>query len=332
MKCAYITRYGGPAVLQVGEQAPPEIGPRDMLVQVKAASINPVDYKIRQGMLKHIIKYRMPLILGQDLSGVVTKVGEKVSRFKPGDEIFARLDKSRIGTWAEFAAVRESDAAFKPGNLTHTEAASLPLVALTSWQIIYDMVGLKAGQKALIHAGSGGLGSIAIQIAKQAGATVYTTCSARNVALCKSLGADVVIDYKTEHFEDVAKEMDFVLDTQGGDIQTRSFTTLKTGGSLITVAGIPTKRVMEEWGLPFWVKWLAAFANASSTALAKSRGIKFDYHFMSPSGAQLGAIGKLCETKIIVPVIDRAFALDDVVQAVAYAEAGHATGKVVVTP
>jgi alcohol dehydrogenase len=331
MKCAFITGYGGPDALQYGTLAPPDFGPRDMLVQVKAASINPVDYKIRQGMLKHIIKYRMPLVLGQDLSGVVTKVGEKVSRFKPGDEIFSRLDKSRIGTWAEFAVVRESDVAFKPTHLTHVEAASLPLVALTSWQIIHDIVGLKPGQNALIHAGSGGVGTIAIQLAKHAGATVYTTCSARNTDLVKRLGADVVIDYKTQRFEDIAKDIDFVFDTQGGEIQKRSFDVLKRGGALITIAGIPTRRVMEEWNLPFWVKWLATFSNSKSSALAKSRDIKFDYHFMSPSGIQLGALAKMCEAKMIVPVVDKVFALDDIVNAVAYAEAGHAVGKVVVT-
>jgi alcohol dehydrogenase len=330
MKCAYITHYGGPNALQIGTQGKPEIGPREILVQVKAASINPVDYKIRQGMLKQMLDYRLPLILGQDLSGVVAKIGEKVSRFKVGDEVFARLEKSRIGTWAEFAAVRESDAALKPKNLSHVAAASLPLVSLTSWQIIHDIVGVKPGQKVLIHAGSGGVGTIAIQIAKHAGATVYTTCSARNAELVKGLGADVVIDYKTQRFEDIAKDIDFVFDTQGGEIQHRSFTVLKDGGALITIGGIPTRRVMEEWNRPLWVKWFASFANRKSTALAKARGIKFDYHFMSPSGAQLAAIAHLCESKVLEPVVDKVFALDDAVKAVAYAEAGHAVGKVVI--
>jgi alcohol dehydrogenase len=330
MKCAYITHYGGPDALQIGTQGKPEIGPREILVQVKAASINPVDYKIRQGMLKQMLDYRLPLILGQDLSGVVARIGEKVSRFKVGDEVFARLEKSRIGTWAEFAAVRESDAALKPKNLSHVAAAALPLVSLTSWQIIHDIVGVKPGQKVLIHAGSGGVGTIAIQIAKHAGATVYTTCSARNTPLVKRLGADVVIDYKTQRFEDIAKDIDFVFDTQGGEIQHRSFTVLKDGGALITIGGIPTRRVMEEWNRPLWVKWFASFANRKSTALAKARGIKFDYHFMSPSGAQLAAIAHLCESRVIEPVVDKVFALDDAVKAVAYAEAGHAVGKVVI--
>jgi alcohol dehydrogenase len=330
MKCAYITHYGGPDALQIGTQGKPEIGPREILIQVKAASINPVDYKIRQGMLKQMLDYRLPLILGQDLSGVVARVGEKVSRFKVGDEVFARLEKSRIGTWAELAAVRESDAALKPKNLSHVEAASLPLVALTSWQIIHDIAGVKAGQRVLIHAGSGGVGTVAIQLAKHAGATVYTTCSPRNVPLVKRLGADVVIDYKTQRFEDIAKDIDFVFDTQGGEIQHRSFTVLKDGGTLISIGGIPTRRVMEEWNRPIWIKWFASFANRKSTALAKARGIKFDYHFMSPSGAQLGAIAKLCESKTLVPLVDKVFSLDDAVKAVAYAEEGHAVGKVVI--
>lgn len=330
MKCAYITQYGGPEVLQIGAQGTPEIGPREMLVRVKAASVNPVDYKIRQGMLKQMLAYRMPLVLGQDLSGVVAKVGEKVSRFKVGDEVFARLEKSRIGSWAEFAAVRESDAAIKPNNLSHMAAASLPLVALTAWQIIHDVAGVKSGQNVLIHAGSGGVGTVAIQLAKHAGATVYTTCSARNAALVKRLGADVVIDYRTQRFENIAKNIDFVFDTQGGEIQERSFLVLKSGGTLITISGIPTRRVMEEWGRPLWVKWFASFSNRKSMAMAKARGVKFDYHFMSPSGAQLAAIARLCEANVLEPVVDKVFSLDDALKAVAYAEAGHAVGKVVI--
>ncbi|MEI6737085.1 MAG: NADP-dependent oxidoreductase [Pseudomonadota bacterium] len=332
MKAAYITGYGGPENFVVGDRPAPLIGPYDLLVQVKAASINPVDYKIRQGMLKLIIKYPMPLTLGQDLSGVVTDVGSKVTRFKAGDEIFARLDKSSIGTFAEFAAVRESDAAFKPVNLTFNEAASVPLVGLTCWQVMRDIAGLRPGQKALIHAGSGGIGTFAIQLGKWIGATIATTTSQRNVPLVKRLGADMVIDYTSQQFEVAMQEADFIFDTLGGETLLRSINAVKPGGTVVTISGIPTAHVMREWGQPWWIVWFAAFMNRKNTAAAKARGVTFAYHFMSPSGAQLTAIAKLLDDKIIVPTVDRVFTLDEAKAAMAYVEAGHASGKVIITP
>jgi len=332
MKAAYITGYGGPEKLEVGERPAPSIGPHDLLVNVKAASINPVDYKIRAGKLKIMLAFRMPLILGQDLSGVVAEVGAKVSRFKPGDEIFARLDKSTIGAFAELATVRESDAARKPGNLTHIEAASIPLVGLTSWQVMQDMMGLKAGQTILIHAGSGGVGTFAIQLAKHLGAIVATTASARNADLVRRLGADIVVDYKTQRFEGVVKEPDFVFDTQGGELLMRSIAITKPRGAVITIGGIPTPRVMREWELARWKQWLAAFMTRKPRALAAKRGVRFDYHFMSPSGMQLAAIAALLESRIIVPIVDKVFSLDAARDAFAYAEAGHVVGKVIIVP
>lgn len=332
MKAAYIERFGGPEQLIVGERPGPECGPHDLLVQVKAASVNPVDWKIREGKLKIMIKYRLPLILGQDLSGVVVKVGSKVSRFKSGDEVFARLDKSTIGSFAQYAAVRESDAALKPANLTHVEAASIPLVGLTSWQVLRDMVGLKPGQLALIHAGSGGVGTFAIQLAKVLGAKVVTTTSVHNGPLVKRLGADRVIDYKSQRFEDVVKDADFVFDTQGGDVLMRSINVAKRGGWVVSIGSIPTPRVMKDWGLAKWKQWLAATMNRKPMALAKARGVKYDYHFMTPSGQQLAAIAKLLEDRKIVPVVDKVFRLDQAREAFAYAEAGRTVGKVIITP
>jgi alcohol dehydrogenase len=302
------------------------------LVQVKAASINPVDYKIRSGMLKMMLAYRMPLILGEDLSGVVTEVGKKVSRFKVGDEVFARLDKSNIGSFAEFAAVRESDAALKPANLTHVEAASIPLVGLTSWQVMQDMMGLKAGQTVLIHAGTGGVGTFAIQLARHLGARVATTASGRNNDLLKRLGADIVIDYKSQRFEDVVRDPDLVFDTQGGDTLIRSIAITRPGGTVITIGGIPTPQVMQDWGLAKWKQWFAAVMTRKPRALAARRGVRFEYHFMAPSGAQLAAIGHLLEKKAIIPVVDKVFLLDQAREAFAYAEVGHAVGKVIITP
>lgn len=332
MKAAYIERFGGPEQLIVGERPGPECGPHDLLVQVKAASVNPVDWKIREGKLRIMIKYRLPLILGQDLSGVVVKVGSKVSRFKSGDEVFARLDKSTIGSFAQYAAVRESDAALKPANLTHVEAASIPLVGLTSWQVLRDMVGLKPGQLALIHAGSGGVGTFAIQLAKVLGAKVVTTASVHNGPLVKRLGADRVIDYKSQRFEDVVKDADFVFDTQGGDVLMRSINVAKRGGWVVSIGSIPTPRVMKDWGLAKWKQWLAATMNRKPMALAKARGVKYDYHFMTPSGQQLAAIAKLLEDRKIVPVVDKVFRLDQAREAFAYAEAGRTVGKVIITP
>jgi alcohol dehydrogenase len=332
MKAAFITRYGGPEVLQVGEQPRPQIGPHDMLVQVKAASVNPVDFKTRAGNLKTIIAYRFPLILGGDVSGVVVETGAKVSRFKTGDEIFSRVDKLRIGTFAEYAAVRESDAAAKPDNLSHADAASIPLVGLTCWQALRDLAGLKPGQKILIHAGSGGIGTFAIQLAKHIGATVATTVGARNADLVKRLGADIVIDYATQRFEEVGGDYDIVFDTQGGDIQQRSFAVLRPGGTLVTIAGIPTAKVMREWGLPIWVQWFAAAANFKSSRLARSRKVRFEYLFMQSSGAQLGAIATMLKSGAIVPVVDKIFSLDQAREALAYCESGHAVGKVIIQP
>ncbi len=332
MKAAYITGYGGAEKLVVGDMPAPTVGSHDLLVQVKAASINPVDFKIRAGMLKLMINYPMPLILGQDLAGEVVEVGTNVTRFKKGDAIFARLEKSHIGSFAEFAAVRESDAALKPANLSFAEAAAMPLVGLTCWQVMRDVAGLRPGQKALIHAGSGGVGTFAIQLGKWIGATVSTTASPRNAELVKRLGATTVIDYNTQRFEDVVGDADFIFDTQGGETLLRSIKAVKPGGTVITIGGIPTPRVMREWGRPWWVVMIAGFLNRKNTAAANTRGVKFDYHFMSPSGAQLAAIAKLLEDKTIVPVIDRVFPLDEAREAVAYAETGHAVGKVIIAP
>jgi alcohol dehydrogenase len=332
MKAAFITRYGGPEVLQVGEQPKPQIGPHDMLVQVKAASVNPVDLKSRAGGQKTIIAYSLPLILGGDVSGVVVETGAKVTRFKSGDEIFSRVDKLRIGTFAEYAAVRESDAAAKPENLSHAEAASIPLVGLTCWQALRDLAGLNPGQRILIHAGSGGIGTFAIQLAKHIGATVATTVGARNAGLVERLGADIVVDYATQRFEDVAGDCDVVFDTLGGDIQRRSFAVLKPGGTLVTIAGIPTAKVMREWGLPIWVQWFAAAANFKSSRLARSRNVRFEYLFMQSSGAQLGAIATMLKSGAIVPVVDKIFSLDQARDALARCESGHAVGKVIIQP
>jgi NADPH:quinone reductase-like Zn-dependent oxidoreductase len=330
MKAAYIRKYGNNDVVEIGDQPLPSVGSGDVLIKIHAASINPVDYKIRDGDLKRVIAFKFPLILGNDGSGVVEKVGADVRAFRPGDAVYVRLDKERIGTFAEYAVVTESSVALKPNNLSHIEAASIPLAGQTAWQALIEFGKLQKGQKVLIHAGSGGVGSFAIQLAKHVGATVATTTSAKNADLVKRLGADVVIDYKTQRFDEMLSDYDFVLDTQGGDIQHRSFRVLKRGGALVTIVGMPTAEFGREWGVNVLVRMVMAWANRKSTQLARERDVKFKFLFMRPSGDQLREIAKLIESGAINPMIDKVFDLDHIREALAFSESGRVAGKAVV--
>jgi alcohol dehydrogenase len=332
MKAAFIRKYGGSEVVELGNLPTPEPGPSDLLIRVHAASVNPVDFKIRDGMLKTLLPYRFPLILGNDLAGTVVGLGGAVKRFEKGDEVFARLDRQRIGSFAEYALVDESNAATKPANLRFDEASSIPLVGLTSWQALVDLARLSPGQRVLIHAGSGGVGTFAIQLAKSLGATVATTVSERNIELVRRLGADIVIDYRRQRFEDVLHDYDVVFDTLGEDTQLRSFAVLKRGGALVTIAGVPTARFMREWGASTWVVGYAAWANRKAVRLAKRHDVRFEYLLMHPDGMQLAEIGKLLSDGRIVPVIDKVFSLDLVREALAHSESGRAVGKVIVQP
>src|SRR6266851_1723197 len=246
MKAFIVDRYKGK--LRFGDMPDPEIRDHDVLVQIYAAGVNPLDSKIRDGEFKLLLPYRLPLILGNELAGVVVRVGSKVRNFKPGDEVYARPDKNRIGTFAEFIAMNEADVALKPKNLTMEEAASIPLVGLTAWQVLIERANLKKGQKVLIHAGSGGVGTFAIQLAKQFGATVATTTSTANVDLVKRLGADVVIDYKKDDFEKVLRDYDLVLNSLGKDLLERSLRVLKPGGKLISISGPPDLKFAKDLG------------------------------------------------------------------------------------
>src|SRR6267378_7374873 len=250
MKAFVVDRYKSKSAVRLGEMPEPEVGDDDVLLQVHAASLNQLDSKIRDGEFKLILPYRLPLILGNDVAGVVVRVGANVRRFKPGDEVYARPHQDRIGTFAEFIAMNEADVAFKPKNLTMEEAASIPLVGLTAWQVLIERANLKKGQNVLIHAGSGGVGTFAIQLAKHIGATVATTTSTANVDLVKSLGADVVIDYKTQDFEDVLRDYDVVLNSQDGKTLERSLRVLKGGGKLISISGPPDPEFGKEIAAP----------------------------------------------------------------------------------
>ena len=331
MKAALIDRYGRKAPIRVADIPVPSIGDRDLLVQVRAASVNPLDFKIRRGKLKVLLKYRFPLVLGNDLSGIVTAVGAGVTRFKSGDAIYARLDKDRIGAFAEFAAVREGAAAPMPANVTFEEAASLPLVALTAWQALIEIGKLSAGQKVLIHAGSGGVGSMAIQIARHVGAMVLTTAGQRNAELVKSLGADIAIDYRSVRFEDVARDCDVVLDSAGGETLLRSFACVKPGGVVVSIGDTPSTAFARSWGLNPVMVFVVGVMSRKAEAAARQHQARFEYLFMRPDGEQLRLIAQLVESGEIKPVIDKVFPLDRVGDALAYSESGRATGKVVIS-
>src|SRR3989442_14026364 len=250
MKAALIDRYGSNDLVKVVDIAVPVMGPMDLLTQVHAAGVNPVDVKTRDGKLKALLKYRFPLVLGNDLSGVVSDVGAHVTRFKKGDAVYARLDKDRIGTFAEFAVVGEGAAALKPTNVTFEEAASLPLVALTAWQALVEIGKLGAHQRVVVHAGSGGVRSLAIQFARHLGATGFPTVGQRHLELVKRLGANVAIDYRSERFEDVAKDCDVVLDSAGGDTLVRCFECVKPGGVVVSInSSTPSPAFARSWGL-----------------------------------------------------------------------------------
>jgi alcohol dehydrogenase len=330
VQAALIDRYGDNSRVRLADVPVPVVGHDDLLVKVHAASVNPVDTKIRDGKLKLLISYRMPLVLGNDLAGTVTAVGAGVTRFKVGDAIYARLDKHRIGAFAEYAVVREGVAALKPANLTFEEAASLPLVGLTAWQALIDIGRLQAGQKVLIHAGSGGVGTFAIQLARHIGAKVYTTVGQRNLELVQQLGADVAIDYRSERFEDVARDCDVVLETLGDDLLLRSFQSVKRGGVVVSIGNTPTAAFAREWGLNPLLVFVIGLMSRKAMAAAREAGARYEYLFMRTDGEQLRQIAQLVESGTIKPVLDKVFPLREVREALAYSESGRATGKIVI--
>ncbi|HFK1789799.1 TPA: NADP-dependent oxidoreductase [Bacillus pacificus] len=329
MKAMIIDKYGK-VPMHMTEVPTPEINEYEVLAEIHAASINPIDFKIRDGKVKMLLKYEMPLILGNDFSGVITKVGSKVTRFKVGDEIYARPRKNKIGTFAEYIAIHEDDIALKPKNLSFEEAASIPLVGLTSYQALHDIMHLQKGQKILIHAGSGGVGTFAIQLAKIMGATVTTTASEAGTNLVKSLGTDEIINYKTEKFEEILTNYDAVFDTIGGTTLEKSFNIIKSGGNIVSVSGTPNARFGKEFGSGFFKTLLFSLASKKLTALEKKHNAQYSFLFMKPSGDQLRTIANYIEAGKIKPVIDRVFSFEDAQKAMEYSEAGRAKGKIIV--
>ena len=330
MKAFLLTRYGKKEQLQLTEIPKPAPQPDEVLIEVHAAGVNQLDSKLRDGEFKLILPYKLPAGLGHDVAGIVTAVGTRVSRFKVGDEVYARPADFHIGTFAEFIAVREADVALKPRNLTMAEAGSLPLVALTAWQTLVEVAKLKKGQKVFIQAGSGGVGTFAIQLAKHLGAYVATTASAANTALVKSLGADLVIDYKTQDFETVLRDYDVVLNSQDPKTLAKSLRILKPGGIVVSISGPPTGEFAKEFGLPWYVRFVTRLLSFGIRRQARKLGVRYTFLFMKSNGPQLSAITKLAEAGIIKPVVDKTFPFAQTNEALAYVESGRAKGKVVV--
>jgi len=330
MKAFVVDRYGKQRALRLADMPLPELRDEEVLVEVHAAGVNLLDSKIRDGEFRLILPYHLPLVLGHDVAGVVVKVGPRVRQFKLGDEVYARADDFRIGTFAEFVPVKESSLAPKPRGLTMEEAAGVPLVALTAWQALVEKAKLQKGQKIFIQAGSGGVGTFAIQLAKQLGASVATTTSPGNVALVKSLGADVVIDYKAQDFRDVLRDYDVVLNSQDGETLARSLHVLKRGGKLISISGPPDPEFGQAIGASGFLNLLMRLFSSGIRRKAKSRGISFSFLFMKANGSQLHEITRLIDAGVVRPVLDRVFPFESTNEAMRYVEAGRAKGKVVV--
>jgi NADPH:quinone reductase-like Zn-dependent oxidoreductase len=329
VKAFVLDRYKTQA-LRFGDVPEPAMRDHDVLVDIHAASLNQLDAKIRDGEFKAILPYRLPLILGNDVAGVVAFVGPKVRGFRPGDEVYARPSQDRIGTLAERIAIHESDLALKPRNLTMEEAASIPLVGLTAWQVLVERAQLKPGQKVLIHAGSGGVGTIAIQLAKHLGATVATTTSTENIALVKSLGADVVIDYKKDDFTKVLKGYDVVLNSLDITTLEKSLEVLKPGGKLISISGPPDVAFAKESGLNVVLQQVMRLLSAGIRKKAKRRGVSYSFLFMRANGSQLSKLTALIASGVVRPVVDRSFPFAKTNDAMDYLATGRAKGKVVI--
>lgn len=330
MRAVIAERYGGPEVLQIEEIDVPQVGPNGVLVRIHASSVNPIDWKLRNGMLKAVRNFRFPVIWGTDFSGVVTEVGRAVTLFKPGDEVYGCKDgivgKTYRGTYVEYAVVPEKSMAHKPANLTHEEAASLPVAALTSWQALVTQGRMKPGDRVLIHAGAGGVGTVAIQLAKAFGAFVAATGSARNQQFLRDLGADLPINYEHERVEDKISDCAIVLDGVGKPVWPSSFSVLKRGGKLMTLV-MPVPH-----GNPGAVRFFAAVAANVLAGMARAifTGKRLVLTRIKPRGGDLEKITALVEAGKIRPVIEKVYPLEEIAAAQQASETGHVRGKIVV--
>ncbi len=331
MKAFQVRKYSKKEKLHLTDVSAPSIKEGQVLVQIDAAGVNLLDTMIKTGAFKLFLPYKTPLINGHDMAGRVVETGGGVKDFNIGDEVYARAGDYRIGTFAEYIAVNEGDLARKPKNLSMAEAASIPLVGLTAWQALIDIAKVKKGQKVFIQAGSGGVGTFAIQLAKHLGAYVATTTSTANVNMVKDLGADLVIDYKKQHFEQVLQGYDLVLHSnRDPKVMNASFRILKKGGMLISLVGPATPEFTKEIGLPWYLRLVVKLLSAKARRSAQKLGVQFKFLFMKANGKQLSQITRLIEAGIIKPVIDKVFSFEQTNEAMAYVETGRSKGKVVI--
>ena len=305
MKAIRLHSYGGPDVLSLEDVPRPEAAAGEVLIQVHAVGINPVDWKVRAGHARGWLDHRLPLIPGWDVSGIVEAVGPDVTGFKAGDEVFGMLDLPGDGACAEYAVARAANIARKPSAVTHLQAASLPIAALTAWQALFDVGHLSDGQSVLIHGAAGGVGHFAVQLANRKGARVIGTASARNTGFLRELGAAEVIDYQASRFEEQVRGVDMVLDTIGGDTQQRSWQVLKGGGVLVSTLGITTPQA------------------------ARDYGVRGEGMFVHPDAGQLVQIGDLVASGELRPLISQIFPLQDAAKAHELSQLGHVRGKIV---
>lgn len=329
MRAFILTKYK--TALHEVDMPEPVVGERDVLVRVQAAGLNQLDEKIRAGEFKQILPYKLPITLGHDLAGTVIRVGAKVRNFKPGDEVYGRPGTDHIGTFAERIAVPEVDLAPKPASITMEEAGSLPLVALTAWQSLVEIGHVQPGQKVLIHAGAGGVGSIAIQLAKHLGAEVASTASTANADFVRSLGADHVIDYRSEDFEQRLSGYDFVLDSLGGENLEKSLRILKRGGTAVGISGPPTPEFAHDAGLNPLLRLAVTALSSKVRKQATRLGVRYQFLFMRASGDQLREIAALIDSGAIRPIVGRVFPFDETVQALGSLAFGGLRGKAVIS-
>lgn len=330
MKAFVINKYSKKESLQLAEMPAPQVKDSEVLVEVHAAGVNLLDSKIKAGEFKLILPYKLPLILGHDVAGIITGVGKNVKKFKVGDEVYARPADYNIGTFAEFIAIDERDLALKPKNISMEEAASVPLVALTAWQVLVERAQVKKGQKVFIQAGSGGVGTIAIQLAKYLGATVATTASAKSFDMLTELGADLIIDYKNSDFENRLSDYDVVLNSQDQKTLEKSLRILQSGGKLISISGPPTPAFAKEIKAPWFVRVILSLISSGIRRKAKNKNVDYSFLFMKASGQQLSEITSLIEANIIKPTVDKIFSFEETNEALSYVESGRAKGKVVI--
>lgn len=329
MQAVLINKKG--AAPELTEAAIPTIGVHDLLVNVRAASYNPVDNRVRKGNVSIVMKKKtvFPFVMGYDFAGTVVQVGSDVTKFNVGDDVYGRTRNDRPGSFANFMAVDEADVAAKPQSLSMSEAAALPLVGLTAYEALHERMKLTSGQKILILAGAGGVGTIAIQMAKQMDAYVATTASKKGYDLVKRLGADEIIDYHTTDFSDVLHDYDAVLDTQGGDDLIKALQIVKPGGTVVSLAGLPDAKFASEQQLGWFKARLFGLVAHKITKLAAQKRVNYHFLFMDADGDQVTNLTKFVEAGALKPVIDRKFNFDDAIEAIDYAMSGHTKGKVI---